>query len=227
VQAFVAMTISHVTPTLGGVPASDNKRRLTSRDASCLGMTVNRVTPTLGGVPVSGNTRRSISRDASLHFLRQRMPLSVQAFVGMTVNRVTPTIEGVSVSVNTWCRGLSNVSPTTGGGHCATKPYVPANGNILAKVWRQLTSQIQKLSPPVREMKYPLNETLKLSTLLRVLPNNLKNALKQVFRIEYTMNRQLSPVPLAGYTLALPDNQLLQQKLHEFYIMWKEKEGVI
>jgi predicted nuclease of restriction endonuclease-like (RecB) superfamily len=43
--------------------------------------------------------------------------------------------------------------------------------------------------------------------------------------VEYAMSRQLSPALIAEYTLALPDKQLLQQKLQEFYEQWKEREG--
>jgi hypothetical protein len=43
--------------------------------------------------------------------------------------------------------------------------------------------------------------------------------------VEYAMSRQLSPALISEYTLALPDKKLLQQKLHEFYEQWKEKEG--
>jgi predicted nuclease of restriction endonuclease-like (RecB) superfamily len=43
--------------------------------------------------------------------------------------------------------------------------------------------------------------------------------------VEYAMSRNLSPALISEYTLALPDKKLLQQKLHEFYEQWKEKEG--
>jgi predicted nuclease of restriction endonuclease-like (RecB) superfamily len=44
--------------------------------------------------------------------------------------------------------------------------------------------------------------------------------------VEYALSRNLSPALISEYTLALPDKKLLQQKLHEFYEQWKEKEGM-
>jgi predicted nuclease of restriction endonuclease-like (RecB) superfamily len=43
--------------------------------------------------------------------------------------------------------------------------------------------------------------------------------------VEYALSRNLSPALISEYTLALPDKKLLQQKLHEFYEQWKEREG--
>jgi hypothetical protein len=45
--------------------------------------------------------------------------------------------------------------------------------------------------------------------------------------VEYAMSGQLSPALISEYTLALPDKKLLQQKLHEFYELWKEKEDSV
>ena len=35
--------------------------------------------------------------------------------------------------------------------------------------------------------------------------------------VEYALSRTLSPAAIADYTTKLPDKQLLQQKLHEFF----------
>lgn len=37
--------------------------------------------------------------------------------------------------------------------------------------------------------------------------------------VEYALNRSLSPALVAEYQVQLPDKQLLQAKLHEFYAM--------
>lgn len=37
--------------------------------------------------------------------------------------------------------------------------------------------------------------------------------------IEYALNRSLSPALIADYQTRLPDKQLLQAKLHEFYVL--------
>jgi len=36
--------------------------------------------------------------------------------------------------------------------------------------------------------------------------------------VEYSLNRTLSPALIAEYQTKLPDKQLLQAKLHEFYL---------
>ena len=37
--------------------------------------------------------------------------------------------------------------------------------------------------------------------------------------VEYALNRSLSPALIAEYQTRLPDKQLLQAKLHEFYAL--------
>lgn len=37
--------------------------------------------------------------------------------------------------------------------------------------------------------------------------------------VEYALNRSLSPALIAEYQTQLPDKQLLQAKLHEFYAL--------
>lgn len=37
--------------------------------------------------------------------------------------------------------------------------------------------------------------------------------------VEYALNRSLSPALIAQYQVQLPDKQLLQAKLHEFYAL--------
>ena len=37
--------------------------------------------------------------------------------------------------------------------------------------------------------------------------------------VEYSLNRSLSPALIAEYQVQLPDKQLLQAKLHEFYAL--------
>jgi hypothetical protein len=37
--------------------------------------------------------------------------------------------------------------------------------------------------------------------------------------VEYALNRSLSPALIAEYQVQLPDKQLLQSKLHEFYAL--------
>ena len=36
--------------------------------------------------------------------------------------------------------------------------------------------------------------------------------------VEYALNRSLSPAMIAEYQTRLPDKQVLQAKLHEFYL---------
>lgn len=45
--------------------------------------------------------------------------------------------------------------------------------------------------------------------------------------VEYALNRSLSAALIAEYQVQLPDKQLLQAKLHEFYAMnvAEEEEG--
>jgi hypothetical protein len=40
--------------------------------------------------------------------------------------------------------------------------------------------------------------------------------------VEYAMNRHLSPALIAEYQTQLPDKQLLQRKLHEFYLLQEQ-----
>ncbi|GAB4424366.1 MAG: hypothetical protein OHK0039_41500 [Bacteroidia bacterium] len=42
---------------------------------------------------------------------------------------------------------------------------------------------------------------------------------KDRYVMEYAMNRQLSPAMVAQYELQLPDKQLPQAKLHEFFVL--------
>jgi len=43
--------------------------------------------------------------------------------------------------------------------------------------------------------------------------------------VEYAMSRHLSPALIAEYQTQLPDKQLLQRKLHEFYLLQQAAEG--
>ncbi|MEN0106820.1 MAG: PDDEXK nuclease domain-containing protein [Pseudomonas sp.] len=43
--------------------------------------------------------------------------------------------------------------------------------------------------------------------------------------VEYSLNRSLSPALIAEYQTRLPDKQLLQTKLHEFYVAQSEASG--
>lgn len=43
--------------------------------------------------------------------------------------------------------------------------------------------------------------------------------------VEYAMSRNLSPALIAEYQTQLPDKQLLQRKLHEFYLLQQAVEG--
>jgi hypothetical protein len=43
--------------------------------------------------------------------------------------------------------------------------------------------------------------------------------------VEYALSRSLSPAMIAEYQTQLPDKQLLQAKLHEFYLLNAAKEG--
>lgn len=54
----------------------------------------------------------------------------------------------------------------------------------------------------------------KLAPLVREL-NWTQNMLNEV--VEYALSRSASPAQIAEYQTALPDKQLLQRKLHEFY----------
>jgi len=43
--------------------------------------------------------------------------------------------------------------------------------------------------------------------------------------VEYAMSRSLTPALIAEYQTQLPDKQLLQRKLHEFYQLQQPAEG--
>jgi len=42
--------------------------------------------------------------------------------------------------------------------------------------------------------------------------------------VEYALSRTLSPALVAEYTMRLPDKELLQAKLHEFYELMQSND---
>lgn len=73
------------------------------------------------------------------------------------------------------------------------------------------------VAPLVRQIGRPLPGLQKVAALLRQFDPAI--ASKDYEVVEYALNRSLSPALIAEYQTRLPDKQLLQAKLHEFYAL--------